>query len=101
MARVVGPIRLRGAELVATSDLLGDLVLAAAGGTTFGFPAIPGIGLTAELDSDGQVARIIVDQVGVFVPATSGAETAGVETAGAETAGAETAGAETAGVETA
>ncbi len=64
-------IRLRGAELVANSDLLGDLVLAAAGGTTFSCPAIPGIGVTAELDSGGAVARIIVDQVGIFVPEAS------------------------------
>jgi len=64
-------IRLRGAELVANSDVLGDLVLAAAGGTTFSCPAIPGIGVTAELDSGGAVARIIVDQVGIFVPAAS------------------------------
>jgi hypothetical protein len=64
-------IRLRGTELVASSDILPDLVLTAAGGTTFSCPAIPGIGLTAGLDSDGTVARIIVDQVGVFVPATS------------------------------
>jgi CubicO group peptidase (beta-lactamase class C family) len=64
-------IRLRGAELVANSDVLGDLVLAAAGGTTFSCPAIPGIGVTAELDSEDAVARIIVDQVGIFVPEAS------------------------------
>ena len=64
-------IRLRGTELVANSDILGDLVLAAAGGTTFSCPALPGIGVTAELDSGGAVARIIVDQVGIFVPEAS------------------------------
>jgi CubicO group peptidase (beta-lactamase class C family) len=64
-------IRLRGTELLASSDILGDLVLAAAGGTTFSVPAVPGIGVTAELDPDGAVARIIVDQVGIFTPEAS------------------------------
>jgi hypothetical protein len=48
-----------------------SLVLAAAGGATLSCPAIPGIGVTAELDSGGTVARIIVDQVGIFVPEPS------------------------------
>ena len=64
-------IRVRGTELVASSDILADLVLASAGGTTFTLPALPGIGVTAELDSGGTVARIIVDQVGIFLPEQS------------------------------
>jgi CubicO group peptidase (beta-lactamase class C family) len=64
-------IRLRGTELVATSDILGDLALVAAGGTAFSCSTLPGIGITAELDPDGTVARIIVDQVGIFTPEAS------------------------------
>lgn len=61
-------IRRRGAELVASSDVLGDLVLAGSGGTTFSCPTMPGIGVTAELGPDGAVARIAVDTVGIFLP---------------------------------
>ncbi|MDQ0779901.1 CubicO group peptidase (beta-lactamase class C family) [Streptomyces aurantiacus] len=61
-------VRRRGTELVASSDLLGDLVLTSTGGSSFHCLAKPGIGITAELDPDGAVLRIVVDQVGIFLP---------------------------------
>lgn len=61
-------VRRRGDDLVASSDLLGDLVLTAAGGTTFDCPAMPGVRVTAELDPAGTVTRLVVDQIGIFVP---------------------------------
>jgi len=68
MGPVALTIRPRGPELVAVSDVLGDIVLTSAGGTAFRCPAKPGIGVTAELDPDGAVRRIVVDQVGIFLP---------------------------------
>ncbi|GAA1952318.1 serine hydrolase [Microbacterium deminutum] len=62
-------IRMRGAELVAHSDILGDTALVGAGGTDFTCAALPGIGVTAELDAVGEVSQIVVDQVGIFLPA--------------------------------
>ncbi len=61
-------VRKRGDELVASSDILGDLVLTGAGGTTFECPGMPGLGVTAEVDPAGIVTRLVVDQVGIFVP---------------------------------
>ena len=60
-------VRRRGEELIASSDLLGDLVLAGAGRATFVFPAMPGVNMTAELDPRGTVLRLVVDQVGIFI----------------------------------
>jgi hypothetical protein len=61
-------IRKRGDALVASSDILGDLVLTGAGGTTFACPGMPGVNVTAEIDPDGTVTRLVVDQVGIFAP---------------------------------
>ncbi|WP_327233391.1 serine hydrolase [Streptomyces sp. NBC_01317] len=63
-------IHRRGDELAATSSILGDLVLTPSGGTSFRCPTLPGIDITAELGPDEAVARIVVDQVGIFVPAS-------------------------------
>lgn len=63
-------IRRRGTELVVSSDLLGDMVLTGNGGTTFSCATLPGVGVTVELGVDGTVDRIVVDNVGVFLPGT-------------------------------
>ena len=61
-------IRRRGDDLVGSSDILGELVLTGAGGTTFACPGMPGVSVTADVDPDGTVTRLVVDQVGIFVP---------------------------------
>ena len=61
-------VRRRGEhELIASSDLLGELVLVAAGGTTFTCPAMPGVHVTAEVDQLETVLRLVVGHVGSFV----------------------------------
>jgi hypothetical protein len=61
-------IRRRGDDLVGSSDILGELVLTGASGTTFACPGMPGLSVTADVDQDGTVTRLVVDQVGIFVP---------------------------------
>ena len=61
-------VRRRGDDLVASSDILGDLVLTGAGGTTFACRDMPSVSVTADVDPDGTVTRLVVDQVGIFTP---------------------------------